>query len=97
MHLVSHALKSTTSPHAAIFEYIIFVGALEAAGMVGGLSALGAGLYNIGIPMNSIIEYEKALKSDRFLIITHGTAYEMAKAKGIRETTRPGQVAAHRS
>ena len=64
------------------------VRALEGAGMAGGLSALGAGLHNLGIPENSIMEYEAALKSDKFLVVAHGTADEMAKAKGILETTR---------
>jgi hypothetical protein len=38
------------------------IGALEGAAVVGGLSALGAGLYSLGIPKNSVVEYEKALK-----------------------------------
>src|SRR5487761_714004 len=45
------------------------VGALEGAVVVGGVSALGAGLYSIGIPKNSIMQYETALKSDKFLVI----------------------------
>lgn len=71
------------------------VGALEGAVMVGGLSALGAGLYSIGIPKDSIMKYETALKSDKFLIIAHGTAAEVATAKSILETTGAAQVAAH--
>src|SRR5580692_9506050 len=43
------------------------VGALEGAVVVGGLSALGAGLYSIGIPKDSILRYEVALKADKFL------------------------------
>jgi hypothetical protein len=38
------------------------VGALEGAVVVGGLSALGAGLYSLGIPKDSVIQYETALK-----------------------------------
>ena len=38
------------------------VGALEGAVLVGGLSALGAGLYSIGIPKDSVVKYETALK-----------------------------------
>ena len=57
------------------------VGALEGAVVVGGLSALGAGLASIGIPKDSIVQYETALKSDKFLVIAHGTAEEVAKAK----------------
>jgi hypothetical protein len=71
------------------------VGALEGAVVVGGLSALGAGLYSIGIPKDSIMKYETALKSDKFLIIAHGTAAEVATAKSILETTGAAQVAAH--
>ena len=63
------------------------VGALEGAVTVGGPSALGARLYNIGIPEDSVLKYELALKSDKFLIIAHGTADEVAKAKSIPETT----------
>jgi hypothetical protein len=65
------------------------VGALEGAVVVGGLSALGAGLYSIGIPKDSIVEYETALKTDQFLLISHGTAAEMAKVKDIIESTYP--------
>src|SRR6202522_2356743 len=36
------------------------VGALESAVVVGGFSALGAGLYSIGIPDDSIVKYETA-------------------------------------
>jgi uncharacterized membrane protein len=73
------------------------VGALEGAVVVGGLSALGAGLYSIGIPKDSIMQYETALKSDKFLVIAHGTADEVAKAKSILETTGAGQIAAHQA
>ncbi len=34
------------------------VGALEGAVVRGGLTALGAGLYSIGIPKNSVVQYE---------------------------------------
>src|ERR1700685_4445800 len=59
------------------------VGALEGAVVVGGLSAVGAGLYSIGIPKDSIVQYESAIKSDRFLVLAHGTADEVEKARGI--------------
>ena len=72
------------------------VRALEGAVMAGGLSALGAGLHNIGVPKNSIMEYETALACDKFLVIAHGTADEMAKARNILETTRAAQVTGDR-
>jgi hypothetical protein len=72
------------------------VGALESAVVVGGVSALGAGLYSIGIPKDSIVKYEAALKTDQFLLIVHGTAAEVAKAKDIIvKTTHPAQCLTH--
>ena len=71
------------------------VGALETAVVTGGVSALGAGLYSIGIPKDSIVKYETALKADQFLLILHGTAAEVAKAKNIVETTHPAQLSLH--
>src|ERR1700744_5620431 len=49
------------------------VAALEGAVAVGGLSAIGAGLYSIGIPKDSIVRYESALKANKFLVVAHGT------------------------
>jgi len=71
------------------------VGALEGAVVVGGLSALGAGLFSLGIPKDSILQYESAVKSDKFLLIVSGAASEAAKAKGILETTQPAHLALH--
>ncbi len=71
------------------------VGALEGAAVVGGVSALGAGLYSMGIPKDSIVKYETALKTDQFLLIANGTAAEVAKAKDIIETTHPAQFSLH--
>ncbi len=63
------------------------VGALEGAVVVGGLSAIGAALYSIGIPKDSILKYETALKAGRYVIVAHGTADEVANAKKIIENT----------
>jgi uncharacterized membrane protein len=71
------------------------IGALEGAVVVGGLSALGAGLYSIGIPKDSVVKYELALKSDKFLVMAHGTADEVARAKDIMQSTRPVEIGLH--
>ena len=71
------------------------VGALEGAVVTGGLSALGAGLYSIGIPKDSVVKYEAALKSDKFVLLAHGTADEVAKAKDILQTTHSAEIAVH--
>ena len=59
------------------------IGALETAVVTGGLTALGGGLASIGIPKDSILKYETALKSDKFVLIVHGTLQEVEKAKDI--------------
>jgi hypothetical protein len=71
------------------------VAALEGAVEVGALGALGAGLYSIGIPKDSIVKYEAALKTDQFLLIVNGTAAEVAKARDIIESTHPAQFSLH--
>ena len=72
------------------------VGALEGAVVVGGLGAIGAGLCSIGIPKDSVVSYETAIGSDQFLVLAHGTADDVAKAKDIMQTTQPVEVAVHR-
>ena len=71
------------------------VAGLEGAAVVGGLSALGAGLSSIGIPKDSIVKYETALKAGRFVVIAHGTADEVAKARGILEATGAIEAETH--
>jgi hypothetical protein len=71
------------------------VGALEGAAVFGGLSAIGAGLYGMGIPKDSVIQYEMALKTDKFLLMVHGAAQDVAKAKEIIEGTNHINVGLH--
>ena len=63
------------------------VGALENAAIVGGISALGAGLFSIGIPKNSVIQYETEVKNGKLLLVAHGTADEVERAKNILDQT----------
>lgn len=64
------------------------IGALESAAVVGGLSALGAGLYSIGIPKDSMIEYERQIKAGKFLVIAHGSTGEVSKTRGTLAATK---------
>ena len=73
------------------------VGALEGAAVVGGVSAIGAGLYSLGIPKNSIVKYDSALKADKFLLVAHGTAAEVMSAKEILQLTEPDALDTHLS
>jgi len=59
------------------------VGALEEAAVVGGLGVIGAGLYGMGIPKDSVIKYETALKASKFIVVAHGTPDEISRAKQI--------------
>jgi hypothetical protein len=71
------------------------VGALEGAVVVGGLSAVGAGLYSLGIPKDSILRYERALKTDKFVLIAHGSVDEITRAKDILNRTNPETLEHH--
>src|SRR5580704_6278214 len=71
------------------------VGALEGAVVVGGVSAIGAGLIGIGIPKDSVLKYEQAIKTDQFVLMVHGTAAEVEKARSIIERTRTVNVTMH--
>jgi uncharacterized membrane protein len=70
----------------------VIVSVLEGAAVMGGMSALGAGLYSIGIPKDSILQYETALKTNEFLLVAHGSDQEVARAKEILETTASTHV-----
>jgi hypothetical protein len=68
------------------------VAALEGSIVVGGLSALGAGLYSIGIPKNSVVKYETSIKAGKFVLVAHGTAEEVAKARDMLKTSGAEQI-----
>jgi uncharacterized membrane protein len=71
------------------------VGALEGAAVVGGLSALGAGLYSVGIPKDSILQYETAVKSGKYVLIAHGSDAETTHAREIISRTNPEALQEH--
>jgi hypothetical protein len=73
------------------------VGALEGAVVVGGLSAIGAGLYSLGIPKDSVLKMEVALKADKFLVVAHGTPEEVEKAKTILTAQGASDLVTHMS
>ncbi len=73
------------------------IAALEGAVIFGSLSALGAALASIGIPENSILKYETALKADKFVIFAHGSSEDVVKAREIINRTYPESLAEHRA
>src|SRR6202167_1705506 len=80
--------------HVIVLGYlaVVAVSGIESAVVVGGLSALGAALYSIGVPKDSVIQYEAAVKADGFLVMAHGSAEEMARAKTILGEAKPSQL-----
>jgi hypothetical protein len=83
--------------HIVVLGYlatVVFSG-IETAIVVGGLSALGAALYSIGVPKDSVIQYESDLKADAFLVMAHGPAAEMERARTILGTTNPSRIDVH--
>ncbi len=71
------------------------VAGLEGAVVVGGVGAIGAGLFSIGIPKDSVVQYEVALKTDKFLLVVHGTAEAVDHAKHIIEGTEHHSYTVH--
>ena len=71
------------------------VGALEGAVVVGSLSALGAGLYSLGIPENSILRFETAIKAGKFVVIADGSTEATAHAREILSGTHPETLERH--
>lgn len=83
--------------HVVVLGYFatMVISAIEGAVVVGGLSALGAALYSSGIPKDSVVAYESALKADKFLVMAHGPAEEMGRAKAILGTLNPSRLDLH--
>jgi hypothetical protein len=80
--------------HVVVLGYLttIVIAGIENAVIVGGLSALGAALYSIGVPKDSVLQYETAVKADGFLVMAHGSPEEMARAKTILGATNPSRL-----
>ena len=83
--------------HVIVLGYLAatLVSAVESAALVGGLSALGAALYSIGVPKDSIVRYEADIKADGFVVMAHGSAEEMARAKTILAASDPASLIVH--
>ncbi len=71
------------------------VGALEGAVLVGGMSAIGAGLASMGVPKDSIVRYETALKVGKFVLIARGTSEDAVRAKEILGHGKPDSLDHH--
>lgn len=83
--------------HLVILGYVAAAGfsAVEGAVVVGGLSAVGAAIASIGIPHDSVVRYESALKADDFLVMAHGSRTEVERARAVLGTMHPKQLDMH--
>ncbi len=71
------------------------IAALESALVTGGLSAFGAALFSVGIPNDSIVKYEKAVKANKFLVIVHGTEENAENAREILHAASGQDIDVH--
>ena len=68
------------------------IGALDEVVATGGVTAIGAALNNLGIPKDSVPNYEPALKSHKFILMAHGTTEEVARAQSVIRTKRARSI-----
>jgi hypothetical protein len=83
--------------HLVLLGYLAgtAISVIEGAIVFGGLSAVGAALYSIGVPKDSIVHYEMAMKSEGFLVMAHGTPDDMIRAREILDKLSPSRVDLH--
>ena len=65
---------------------------VESAALVGAAGALGAALYSIGVPKDSVIDYEFVVKADGFLVTAHGSGDDIARARTILHSANPSRL-----
>jgi hypothetical protein len=71
------------------------VGALEVAALGGAAGVVGAALASIGIPKDSVVKYELAVKGGKFLVLVRGNADMIEHARSVLGTTNPSLLTGH--
>lgn len=72
------------------------VSGLEGAALGGGAGALAGALTSLGIPKDSVIRYEAAVKADKFVVALHDASPEVAKkAQDILTAAGSSDVESH--
>jgi hypothetical protein len=62
-------------------------GGLQGAVVVGGVGALAGALLSIGIPKDSVLRYETALKANKFILMVHGNSQEISRAQEVLKSS----------
>lgn len=73
----------------------VIISAVENAVLVGGLSAIGAALFSIGIPKDSVLQYEADVKADGFLVMARGAPEDILRAKELLSAIKPSRLDVH--
>jgi hypothetical protein len=83
--------------HVVVVGYLVgdIITGVESAVLVGGLSAIGAGLHGIGVPAESVIQYEAEVRADGLLVMAHGPAEQMLQARSIQAALSPLRLDLH--
>jgi uncharacterized membrane protein len=81
--------------HVAIGGYLLFMLITAGIGATGG--ALGGALTSMGIPKDGIPVYETDLRSERFLVIAHGTPGEVDRARTLLAQTTHERLDHHQA
>ena len=72
------------------------VESLKGAVTVGGLTPVGTGICSLGIPKDSVVHYESAIKYGKFLLIAHANNEDVFHAHEIISSTEPDVLADHK-
>ena len=70
-------------------------GALQGAVVGGGFSALIGALTAVGVPKDSVLRYETALKASKFLVIVHGAGDDIRRAHAVLAAAGSTDVQTH--
>ena len=70
-------------------------GGLQGAVLGGGASALFGALSTLGVPKDSVLRYETAIKADKFLVIVHGGGDDILRAHEVLVAAGSDDVQAH--
>jgi hypothetical protein len=74
---------------------VMLLGAAEGAVLGGGVSALAGALVSVGIPNDSVVRYEAAVKADQFVVMAHGSPTQIEQAKTMLESASPDELNVH--
>ena len=94
-------LRSPLLGHFIILGYLantaisVLEASEEGADVLEGLSPLGAAFRSVGIPKDSALYYEAAMKADEFLVMAHGSAATVISAKMILGKMTPSWLGTH--